>query len=76
MSIALAAGIEALPGFRCIRRLGRSSRGETWLTKTEDDSHRVLKWLIEGASLRNARKLTNYRHPFLINIRRAVHGTV
>lgn len=67
MPIALAADTEALPGYRCVRRLGRSSRGETWLIKTEDEAQHVLKWVIEGAGLRHARKLTSYRHPFLIN---------
>jgi hypothetical protein len=75
MSIALAAGIEALPGFECVRRLGRSSRGETWLIKSDDDSHRVLKWLYEGASLRNVKKLPNYRHPYMVNWERTeFHG--
>ncbi len=76
MSIALASGTEPIPGFRCVRRLGRSSVGETWLIQSSDDSHRSLKLIYNGAKLHNARKLTSYRHPFLLNWERCeVHDT-
>lgn len=67
MSFALAAGFEPISGYRCVRRLGRTGHGETWLMQTEDETYRTLKWLYDGASLRHARKLTSYRHPFLFN---------
>lgn len=67
MSFALTAGSEPISGYRCVRRLGRSNYAETWLLESDDETHRVLKWLYDGSSLRQARKLTSYRHPFLIH---------
>lgn len=76
MSIALAPGTEPIPGFLCVRRLGRSSLGETWLIQSSDDSHRSLKLIYNGAKLHNARKLTSYRHPFLLSWERCeVHDS-
>ncbi|HQR07325.1 MAG TPA: tubulin-like doman-containing protein [Gemmatales bacterium] len=76
MSIALAPGAEPISGFRCVRRLGRSPLAETWLVQTEDESYRVLKLIYHGSALRNAKKLTHFRHPFLLNWERAeVHDT-
>lgn len=65
MSFALTVGTEPIAGFRCIRRLGRSPHSETWLAHSEEGTEHVIKWLYEGASLKNYRKLTSYRHPFL-----------
>ena len=71
MSFALAAGTEPIAGFRCVRRLGRSAHGETWLMQSEDESYRALKWIYDGAGLRHAKKLTSYRHPFLVQWERS-----
>ncbi|MFT3880434.1 MAG: tubulin-like doman-containing protein [Gemmatales bacterium] len=76
MSIALLPGAEPISGFRCVRRLGRSPLAETWLVQSEDESPRVLKLIYHGATMRHARKLTNYRHPFLLNWERTeVHDS-
>src|SRR5215471_3151248 len=67
MTIALSQGSEPLPGFHCVRLVGRSAQSETWLVRAPDESSRALKILFGGAELPHATKLTAYHHPFLMN---------
>ncbi|HMO35688.1 MAG TPA: protein kinase, partial [Gemmatales bacterium] len=48
-----------------MRRLGRTPHSETWLSRTEEGTEQVIKWLPAGAKLPHSKKLTSYRHPFL-----------
>jgi hypothetical protein len=67
MTHALHPNGEPLPGFRCIRRVGRSAGSETWVVQSPDQHERALKVLFGASNFPTLHKLTACRHPFLMN---------
>jgi len=67
MSLALPPNGEPLPGFRYLRRVGRSSGSETWLVQDPNKAERALKIVLGAGELLALNKLTTCRHPFLMH---------
>src|SRR5207244_3314102 len=63
MTHALHPNGEPLPGYLCVRRVGRSWGSESWLVQSSDKVERILKVLFDAGDFPALPKLTACRHP-------------
>jgi hypothetical protein len=67
MTLALHPDGEPLPGYRCLRRVGRSWGSETWQVQAPNSTERALKVIFDAVDFPHLHKLTASRHPFLMH---------
>src|SRR5947209_11379825 len=77
MPIAPAAGVEPIPGYQLVERLGFGGYGEVWKVTAPGGLHKAMKIIYGDMSgpraeqeLRSLERIKSVRYPFLLSLER------